>query len=208
MHARFKSVPKWVALVSIVALTALLASPAGANVTSSFRHLWREHIKPKLAREGTFNAPSNPVDWTRLKNVPLGEAGTINTPTNPVDWSQLKNVPAGFADGTDNEAANSGGGQAPPAPPGAPTGVVGLEVVKQITPEDTKNGKGVAVFCPAGKKPLGGGAVIRGPGGGNASLMTTAPTPQFDGWTAYGHEHVETAASWSIEVSAICAPPA
>jgi hypothetical protein len=185
MHARFKSVPKWVALVSIVALTALLASPAGADVTSSFRHLWRQHIKPKLAREGTFNAPSNPVDW-----------------------SQLKNVPAGFADGTDNEAANSGGGQAPPAPPAAPTGVVGLEVVKRITVEDTKNGKGVTVLCPAGKRPLGGGAVIRGPGGGNTSLMATEPTPQFDGWTAYAHEHVETAANWSIEVSAICAPPA
>lgn len=36
------------------------------------------------------------------------EAGTINTSTNPIDWSKLKNVPAGFADGTDD--TGSGGG--------------------------------------------------------------------------------------------------
>ena len=37
----------------------------------------------------------------------LAAAGTINTPTNPVDWTQLKNVPAGFADGTDDGGAAS-----------------------------------------------------------------------------------------------------
>jgi hypothetical protein len=31
----------------------------------------------------------------------LGAAGTINTGTNPLDWTKLKNVPAGIADGVD-----------------------------------------------------------------------------------------------------------
>jgi hypothetical protein len=35
--------------------------------------------------------------------------GTINTPTNPIDWTKLKNVPAGFADGVDDV----GGGGTP-----------------------------------------------------------------------------------------------
>ncbi|MFC1546248.1 hypothetical protein ACFL4O_00830, partial [bacterium] len=35
------------------------------------------------------------------------QIGTINTPTNPVDWSQLKNVPSVFADGTDDGTADN-----------------------------------------------------------------------------------------------------
>lgn len=204
MHTRLKGVPKLVALVSIVAVAGALASPAGADVTSSFRHLWREHIKPKLAKERTFNAPNNPMDWSALKNVPLGDAGVINDADNPVDWTQLKNVPSGFADGVDDEAAN--GGAVPPPPPAAPTGIAGLEVVTVISAEDTKNAKGMTAVCPANKSPIGGGAVIKGPGSLNAALQSSQPTPQFDGWAAYGHEHTETAANWSIEVTAICAP--
>ena len=41
----------------------------------------------------------------------LTAAGTINTPSNPIDWSQLKNVPGGFADGTDDGGTGSGGGE-------------------------------------------------------------------------------------------------
>ncbi|MBM4386809.1 MAG: hypothetical protein FJ088_03660, partial [Deltaproteobacteria bacterium] len=33
----------------------------------------------------------------------LNQAGTINTQTNPVDWTKLKNVPLDFADGIDND---------------------------------------------------------------------------------------------------------
>lgn len=206
MHARLKGVPRWVALLSIVAVAAALVSPAGADVTSSFRHLWREHIKPKLAKERTFNNASNPIDWSGLKNVPLGNPGVINDADNPVDWTQLKNVPSGFADGIDNEAPNGGG--AAPAPPAAPTGIVGLEVVKVTSPEDTKNAKGMTAVCPANKSPLGGGALIKGPGALNVALQSTHQTAQFDGWTVYAHEHTETAANWSIEVTAICAPQA
>jgi hypothetical protein len=207
MHTRLRGVSKWVALASIVAVAGALASPAGADVTSSFRHLWREHIKPKLAKERTFNAANNPIDWSGLKNVPLGDPGAINDADNPVDWTQLKNVPSGFADGIDNDAAN-GGGAPPPPPPAAPAGIVGLEVVKAISAEDTKNAKGMTAACPAGKSAIGGGAVINGPAALNAALQATQPTAGMDGWTAYAHEHTETAGNWSIEVTAVCAPQA
>jgi len=39
----------------------------------------------------------------------LSSVGYVNMPTNPVDWSQLKNVPAGFADAVDNGRDYSAG---------------------------------------------------------------------------------------------------
>ncbi|MGD9140317.1 MAG: hypothetical protein PVJ42_02130 [bacterium] len=53
----------------------------------------------------------------------LSGIGTINDPSNPVDWSQLKNVPAGFADGSD-EAGGSGDGHSLDAADGDPVDVV------------------------------------------------------------------------------------
>jgi hypothetical protein len=96
---------------SVVATLALAVAvgmtPAGAHVTRSASHLWNDHIKPKLS-----------------------SVGTINTADNPVDWSKLKNVPADLADGDD--AVGPQGEQGPPGqtgpqgpqgqqgPPGAP----------------------------------------------------------------------------------------
>ena len=74
-------------LVTGVVIGTLMITPAGAHITDSFTHLFNKHIKPKLA---------NP--------------GTINDSTNPVDWSKLKNVPAAFADGTDDVGGLTGGG--------------------------------------------------------------------------------------------------
>lgn len=68
-------------------LGAALVGSAGAHVNSKFGHLWKEHIKPKLSKEGV-----------------------INTATNPIDWTQLKNVPAEIADGQDDVGGGGGGG--------------------------------------------------------------------------------------------------
>jgi hypothetical protein len=40
-----------------------------------------------------------------VSGAEFSDPGVINTSTNPVDWSKLKNVPAGFADGTDDTGA-------------------------------------------------------------------------------------------------------
>ena len=61
-------------LITGLAGAFVLMSPAGAHVTDSFRHLYREHIKPKLATSGTINRSSNPVHWTKLRGVPRGLA--------------------------------------------------------------------------------------------------------------------------------------
>ncbi len=37
----------------------------------------------------------------------LGVVGTVNDPANPIDWTRLKNVPPGLADGTDNDSGDA-----------------------------------------------------------------------------------------------------
>jgi hypothetical protein len=49
--------------------------------------------------------------------------GSINTPSNPVDWTMLKNVPAGFADGAD-DVGGSGDGHSLDAVDGSPVDAV------------------------------------------------------------------------------------
>lgn len=57
-------------LVLVGVVGALVATPVGAHVNERFNHLWKRHIRPKLAAEGTINNPNNPVNWTRLVGVP------------------------------------------------------------------------------------------------------------------------------------------
>lgn len=53
----------------------------------------------------------------------LSTPGTINQPANPVDWTKLKNVPAGFADGAD-DAGGAGDGHSLDAADGSPVDAV------------------------------------------------------------------------------------
>jgi hypothetical protein len=76
-----------VAGVGLILVGALLVAPVGAHVNKRFGHLWKKHIKPKLSTQGTINKAKNPLDWTKLKNVPPG-----------------------FADGTDDVTGGAGGG--------------------------------------------------------------------------------------------------
>ncbi|HBI23279.1 MAG TPA: hypothetical protein DDX84_03505 [Nitrospiraceae bacterium] len=57
-----------------------------------------------------------------ITKTELSIPGTINSPTNPSDWTKLKNVPAGFADGTDN--IGPGDGHSLDAADGDPVDVV------------------------------------------------------------------------------------
>jgi hypothetical protein len=109
MNPRILKSARFVGLIAIVIAIAFLLSPAGAHVTSSFRHLWRDHIKPKIATPGTINAARNPVDWTKLKSVPPD-----------------------FADGVDDAAGGGGGGV------GGLHNVTIIEVSSGSTPDNLK----------------------------------------------------------------------
>jgi hypothetical protein len=83
----------------------------------------------------------------------------------------------------------------------------GLEVVSATSPSDS-NVKTVEVPCPPGKEALSGGFELLGSTAGVAVFDTT-PTMDAagvpNGWHVSAYEEVATAASWSIQVEAICA---
>lgn len=61
----------------------------------------------------------------------LSGVGTINEPSNPVDWSKLKNVPAGFADGSD-DGTGTGDGHSLDAADGDPVDVVYVDNTGEV----------------------------------------------------------------------------
>jgi len=77
-------------VTSVIAIVVALAfTPAAAHVRGGVAHIYQDHIEPKLSRDGTVNDPSNPVDWTRLKNVPVQIADGTD------DRDQLEGTAAG-----------------------------------------------------------------------------------------------------------------
>jgi hypothetical protein len=60
----------------------------------------------------------------------LHTSGTINDSSNPVDWTKLKNVPGGFADGTDD--TGPGDGHSLDASDGDPVHVVYVDAIGQV----------------------------------------------------------------------------
>jgi hypothetical protein len=68
------------ALIAATLALVSLAVPARGHVTGSFAHLWNDHILPLI----------QPAD------------ANVNQASDPISWTKLRNVPAGFADGSDN----------------------------------------------------------------------------------------------------------
>lgn len=75
----------------------------------------------------------------------LNGPGTINTPSNPVDWTKLKNVPAGFADGVD-DAGGSGDGHSLDASDGSPADVVYVDADGEVGIGTTSPGYALEVY--------------------------------------------------------------
>jgi hypothetical protein len=194
-------------VLTSVVVGGILLAPVSAHVGDEFGHLWKVHIKPKLAKDGTINANKNPVNWTRLKNVP-----------------------AGFADGTDD--GGGGGGDITAVLAGAgltgggtsgdvslaldPAAVGGWTYKGYVTAQTDFNSddlKVVAVDCPQGSVALGGGAALVGPNmlpvpNEFVALQQSHPSgpPDApDGWFAMGREGTATSLNWRLRAYAICA---
>ncbi len=78
----------------------------------------------------------------------LWTPGTINNPSNPVDWTMLKNVPAGFADGID-DVGGAGDGHSLDADDGSPVDAVYVEANGTLTIGGAAN-DGLAEFYANG----------------------------------------------------------
>jgi hypothetical protein len=123
------SVTRKVSFIVLCLLAAvLLTTPVGAHLEDGVKHFWKEHLKPKLANEGTINKKKNPVDWTKLKGVP-----------------------AGFADGSD-DGGGGGGGSGDISSVIAGSGLTGGGTSGDVTvsADTTLLQARVAGTCPAG----------------------------------------------------------
>lgn len=80
--------PIRIAVAACAAFVLALAFPAGAHINNRPRHNWNRHYL-RLAQKSFFT------------EAELQTPGTLNDPGNPVDWTKLANVPADLADGDD-----------------------------------------------------------------------------------------------------------
>jgi hypothetical protein len=81
-------------VVAVITTVVVAAAPAVAHVTESWTHLRTKHVRP-------FS------DKRYYKKTTLRSPGAINTSTNPVDWTKLKGVPVDFADGVDDTSGTA-----------------------------------------------------------------------------------------------------
>jgi hypothetical protein len=87
--------------------------------------------------------------------------------------------------------------------PGTP-GVSAWERVTAESPNDSNVSKTVIATCPAGKKILGGGALILSALVAGPALVRDAPDSDTS-WLAQGREINATGSNWKVVVQAICA---
>ena len=96
------------------------------------------------------------------------------------------------------------GSKGPAGPTGAagPVGISGYQIVTGGTENDSVLFHTNTVYCPTGKKPLGGGGGVNGVNGGGPWLVSDGPTPDGNGWSVTS---TRSAGSLNVIVHVICA---
>ncbi len=111
----------------------------------------------------------------------LGDAGTVNDPANPVDWSKLKNIPPGFADGAD-DVGGAGDGHSLDAADGDPVDVVYVDSEGLVGIGTTSPERRLHVFNgSAGSVTSAAGAEIVVEDNGDARINLISPGDQTVG---------------------------
>ena len=93
-------------------------------------------------------------------------------------------------------------GSAGPTGAAGPAGISGYQLVTGGTENDSVLFHTKTVYCPTGKKPLGGGGFVNGVNGGGPWLVANAPTPDGNGWSVTG---TRSAGSVGAVAYVICA---
>ena len=128
--------------------------------------------------------------------LPRNSVGTVQLKNNAVNSAKVKNASL--------RAADFAAGQLPAGPPGPP-GASGLQLISGSGASNSTSPKTQQQDCPAGKKILGGGAVITG-SATNTFLSASRPTDPGTGWTATGREaNGGNAGNWAVQTWVVCA---
>jgi len=95
--------------------------------------------------------------------------------------------------------------QVGPQGPAGPPGVSGLQLISGSGVSNSSSPKSQQQDCPAGKKVIGGGAVLTG-STANTFLGASRPTDPGTGWIATGRESSGgNAGSWAVQTWVVCA---
>jgi hypothetical protein len=130
--------------------------------------------------------------------LPRNSVGTVQLKNNAVNSAKVKNASL--------RAADFAPGQIPagPAGPQGPAGVSGLQLISGSGASNSSSPKTQQQDCPAGKRAVGGGAVITG-SAANTFLSTSRPTDAGTGWIATGREASGgNAGSWAVQTWVVC----
>ena len=130
--------------------------------------------------------------------LPRNSVGTIQLRNNAVNSAKVKNASL--------RAADFAPGQIPagPAGPQGPPGASGLQLISGSGASNSTSPKTQQQDCPAGKRAVGGGAVITG-SVANTFLSTSRPSDPGTGWIASGREASGgNAGSWAVQTWVVC----
>jgi Collagen triple helix repeat (20 copies) len=166
--------------------------------------------------DGTIHACYDNVSGQmRLYDVEDDSPRSCGSKETAVSWNQEGQAgPAGPMGETG--PAGPAGSQGPTGPQGEP-GVSGRVVVTGASTRDSSYSKSVAVYCPPGKRVIGGGVRLSGTGDwiGQYGVAITDSWPHDyynpstdgrTGWGAAAQEHSSGYTSdWRLHAYAICA---
>jgi hypothetical protein len=133
--------------------------------------------------------PRNSVGSAQLKNNAVNSAKVRNASLRAVDFApgQVPQGPQG------------------PAGPQGPPGASGLQLISGSGASNSTSPKSQQQDCPAGKRAVGGGGVLKG-SITNTFLWTSRPTDAGTGWIASGRESsAGNAGSWAVQTWVVCA---
>jgi hypothetical protein len=174
MRKRFAKLPSPALVLASVALGIALGGTSVAAVSQLPR-----------ASVGAPQLKNNAVTTAKIRNNDVRSVDVRNGSLLRVDFRRGQ-IPAG-----------------PAGPQGAP-GVSAREQVSAESPQNSTPSKTLAVSCPTGKRVLGGGVEISGPGRNRVSVTENHGIGD-NGWEAEAFEVVATPATWKVVVHAICA---
>ena len=174
MRKRFAKLPSPALVLASVALGIALGGTSVAAVSQLPR-----------ASVGTPQLKANAVTSAKIRNNDVRSVDVRNGSLLRVDFRRGQ-LPAG------------------PAGPQGPPGVSAREQVSAESPQNSTPSKTITVTCPTGKRVLGGGVEISGPGRNRVST-TENHAAGDNAWEAEAFEVVATPAAWKIIVHAICA---